>query len=239
MRNRALIIIGFILLLCIGIGAYIFSLSPEYQNITMNGVTFEVPKSNITVSNMGSHYSIFNDSENGIFIQVFDSEGSGLNDFGQMVEYAAIRDLFQDGAQERQDSGIKYNYSENLKVYTYLTNYTHKNVFIVTKNEEDMKHIISSIKVNVTNDSSNETNNATNDTNSSGSTSNTKSEDTNKKSADSEYGDYINDKWVSMSEEEYAERYPVLYHQQSLKEGKYDKYHPDMYEVDRENGYIE
>ena len=52
------------------------------------------------------------------------------------------------------------------------------------------------------------------------------------------YGSYINDEWVPMSESEYASRYPVLYHQQSLKEGKYDQYHPDMYEVDRQNGYI-
>ena len=52
------------------------------------------------------------------------------------------------------------------------------------------------------------------------------------------YGSYINDEWVPMSESEYASRYPVLYHQQALKEGKYDQYHPDMYEVDRQNGYI-
>ena len=57
-------------------------------------------------------------------------------------------------------------------------------------------------------------------------------------SQSSEYGSYINNEWVSMSEEEYAERYPALYHMQTLDEGRYDKYHPDMYEVDRENGRI-
>lgn len=54
----------------------------------------------------------------------------------------------------------------------------------------------------------------------------------------SEYGSYINNEWVSMSEEEYAERYPALYHMQTLDEGRYDEYHPEMYEVDRENGRI-
>ena len=29
-----------------------------------------------------------------------------------------------------------------------------------------------------------------------------------------------------------------LYHKQSLQEGKYDKYHPEFYGVDREHGYI-
>ena len=52
------------------------------------------------------------------------------------------------------------------------------------------------------------------------------------------YGSYINDEWVPMSESEYANRYPVLYHQQALREGKYDQYHPSMYEVDRQKGYI-
>ncbi|WP_407381906.1 carboxypeptidase-like regulatory domain-containing protein [Methanobrevibacter sp.] len=55
---------------------------------------------------------------------------------------------------------------------------------------------------------------------------------------DSTYGSYINDEWVPMSEAEYASRYPVLYHQKSLQEGRYDEYHPQMYEVDAENGLI-
>lgn len=55
---------------------------------------------------------------------------------------------------------------------------------------------------------------------------------------DSSYGSYIDDKWVSMSESEYASRYPVLYHQKALREGRYDKYHPQMYEVDAKNGRI-
>ncbi|WP_323735870.1 hypothetical protein PXD04_08245 [Methanosphaera sp. ISO3-F5] len=41
-----------------------------------------------------------------------------------------------------------------------------------------------------------------------------------------------------MSEKEYAERFPALYHERSLQEGKYDKYHPEFYEIDRENGRI-
>ena len=57
-------------------------------------------------------------------------------------------------------------------------------------------------------------------------------------SQSSEYGSYIDDEWVSMSEAEYAERYPALYHIQTLEEGRYDKYHPQMYESDIENGRI-
>ena len=51
----------------------------------------------------------------------------------------------------------------------------------------------------------------------------------------SEYGSYINNEWVPMTESQYAERYPALYHIQTLEEGRYDKYHPEMYEMDAEN----
>ncbi len=64
------------------------------------------------------------------------------------------------------------------------------------------------------------------------------SESSSSSSQSSEYGSYINGEWVSMSESQYAERYPALYHIQTLDEGRYDKYHPEMYEVDRENGRI-
>ncbi len=57
-------------------------------------------------------------------------------------------------------------------------------------------------------------------------------------SASSKYGSYINNEWVPMTESQYAERYPALYHMEALEEGKYDKYHPEMYEQDRENGRI-
>lgn len=94
----------------------------------------------------------------------------------------------------------------------------------------------SNITNNTTNITLNETNNTTNET--AKTTTKTTTKNNQKKSSDKEYGDYINDEWVSMSEKEYAERYPALYHEESLQKGKYDKYHPEFYEVDRENGRI-
>lgn len=61
---------------------------------------------------------------------------------------------------------------------------------------------------------------------------------TSQSSSNSKYGSYINDEWVPMTERQYAERYPALYHERTLEEGRYDKYHPEMYEVDRKNGRI-
>ena len=100
-------------------------------------------------------------------------------------------------------------------------------------NQDNVKDTTENSSVNITlNDSENNTNATTTKT----SKASTKTDK--KSSSESEYGDYIEDEWVSMSEEEYAERYPALYHEQALSEGKYDKYHPEFYEIDRENGRI-
>ncbi len=166
MNTKGLIIIGIIALLCVGAGAYVLlSSTPEYKNITMNGVTFEVPASNVNVTNQTEHYSIYNDSEHGIQIYVFDSENSTLSDMSEAATFAGIREAYQVGAQLQQESNVSFNYSDTSKTYTYLTNYTHKNVFIITKNKEDMKHILSSINTDAItiklNDTQNQTNNTT------------------------------------------------------------------------------
>ena len=57
MRTKGIILIGAVIaIICIGTGAYLLlNSTPEYMNITMNGVTFEVPKSNATVQNQTAH----------------------------------------------------------------------------------------------------------------------------------------------------------------------------------------
>lgn len=180
MRTKGLILIGAIIaIICIGTCAYLLlNSTPEYMNITMNGVTFEVPKSNATVQNQTEHYSIYNDTNKNIAIFVFDSENMGMNDMSEATTFATTREAFQTGAQLQQNNNLQYNYSDTLKVYTYLTNYTHKNVFIVTKNKEDMEHILSKLDSNSITPSNN-TNNTTNETNI------TNSSNTKKSSSDS------------------------------------------------------
>lgn len=178
MDNKELIIIvGVFALLCVGLGAYfVFSSTPEYKNVTLNGISFEVPDSDANVTNQTDCYSIYNDSEKGIAIFVFDSTDAGLNDMGEAASFAAIRDSLQAGAQLQENSGVKYNHSDITNVYTYLTNYGHKNVFIVTKNKEDMTHILSSIDTDsITIELNSTDNNTANNTTSSDKKSSTSS----------------------------------------------------------------
>jgi len=180
MRTKGIILIGVIIaLICIGTGAYLLlNTTPEYMKITMNGVTFEVPKSNATVQNQTEHYSTYNDTDKNIAIFVFDSENMGINDMSEAATFATTREAFQTGAQLQQSNNLQYNYSDTLKVYTYLTNYTHKNVFIITKNKEDMENILSKLNPNSI-IQSNQTDNSTNETNT------TKTSTTKKSTADS------------------------------------------------------
>lgn len=210
MRTKSLLIIAAVAVICITVAAGLFLMQPQqYMNISVGGVELEIPKSNATVTNQTELYSYYNDSESGIAIFVFDSEGFGLNDAGEAVTFAAIRDSFQINSTLQQESNMSYNYSESLKVYTYLTNYTHKNVFIVTKNKEDMKHILSTIKVQENaNQSVNATDNSTNNTTQSATTTKSSSQSSSSQKSSSnaddgyhysaQYGTYIKE-WEDAS----------------------------------------
>jgi hypothetical protein len=163
-KNVLLIIIVILAIGGLSIGAYML-ITPQttYKNVTIDGVTFEVKNSTTNVSNTTANYYIYNDTENNITILLFDSEGMGLNDFDEATEFAVVRDAMQMNNQEQKGNITTYNYTQALNRYTYLTNYTHKNLFVITQNKEDMEHILSTIKVDQTPDNTteNQTNNTT------------------------------------------------------------------------------
>ncbi|MBE6486679.1 MAG: hypothetical protein E7Z85_07570 [Methanosphaera stadtmanae] len=149
--NKQYLIIGVTALILIGMlsGTYfiLFNQS-QYKNITMNGITVEVPESNVSVIQQTNAFSIYNDTEHSVDVLVYDSTDIGLNDLTEAMTFAAVRDMFQVGSTLQTTEGYSYNYSDTNKVYTYVTNYTHKNLFIVTANKEDMIHALQTIKVN-------------------------------------------------------------------------------------------
>ena len=106
----------------------------------------EVPKSNVTVMNQTEYYYFYDDNQYGVNIYVIDNLTS-TNNSSVMQNYNSIVTSNQAGAQKQNNSNYSYNYSDSLKQYTYLTNYSNKNVFIVTKNKEDMLQILSTIHV--------------------------------------------------------------------------------------------
>lgn len=129
----------------------------------MNGVTMEVPKSNANVTQNTTLYSTYNDTKNNVYAFVYDSTNAGLNDLTQAMEVTALEKVFQTNSTQQTADGITYNYSQSTGVYTHVTNFTHKNVLVVTKDKQKLIHIVKSLKVqnNTTLNQTNSTNQTT------------------------------------------------------------------------------
>lgn len=146
-KHLAIIIVALALVLALGASVYFMTSQPHYKNITMNGITMEVPESNSTVVQQTEFFSMYNDTQNNVVALVFDSTNMGLNDLAEAVTFAAVRDVLQANATQQTSDSFTYNYSETNKIYTYVGNYSHKNLFIATKNKEDMIHALQTINV--------------------------------------------------------------------------------------------
>lgn len=153
-----LLIVAVVLIIAIGIGAY-FSMSEniEYRNITMNGIIMEVPDDNGIMNNYSQFYTVYNDTKYDLTIHTFDSEDAGLNDLSEATEFAVFREAYQLNSKSIEKDGLSYNYSETTKIYSYVGNFTHKNVLISTTNEEVLIHILKTMRLD-SNTTKNDTN---------------------------------------------------------------------------------
>lgn len=122
----------------------------NYKRINVNEVQVKVPYSNVSVINQTDHFSIYEDLENGIKIYVFDDDETTLKDVNEMFNFLTVRDVNQMEAILIEDKKFSYNYSSSLNEYTFLNNSNNKNIFVVTKNNENMLKILKSIKINTT-----------------------------------------------------------------------------------------
>ncbi|MBE6494527.1 MAG: hypothetical protein E7Z84_08000, partial [Methanosphaera stadtmanae] len=147
-KKGIVLIVAVILIMAIGIGAY-FSI-PEninYKNITMNGIIMEVPDDNGIMSNYTQLYTVYNDTKYDLMIHTFDSEDAKLNDMSEATEFAASREAYQFKSKSISKDGLSYNYSESTGIYSYVGNFTHKNVLVSTTNEEVLIHILKTMKL--------------------------------------------------------------------------------------------
>lgn len=209
MRTNILIIaIIIIAIVAIAVAAFELLNQENYKNVTMDGVTFEVKNSSGNVTNITDNFYIYNDTQNNITILLFDSENVGLSDLGEAAEFAAVRDLMQKDAQPQEGSNQTYNYTKTFDRYTYLTNYTHKNIFIITKDNEDIEHILNSIKLEQKgedNNTENQTNNTTIKTQQSSNNKKQSSSNSQKSSTQREEDKITPDGWNPKKHETYRE----------------------------------
>jgi len=151
-KKVLLIIIAFICIL----GCYNYIIMENtYKTITINEVMTTVPISNVSVENSTDHFSTYEDLKNGIKIYVFDDDNASLLDVKEMFNFITIRDENQLEVIVEEDNDYSFNYSSSLNEYTYLNNKNNKNIFVITKDKDDMLKIIKTIKYNITNNDSN------------------------------------------------------------------------------------
>lgn len=146
-KYLAIIVVAAVLVVALAASYFVLNQQPHYKNITMNGITMEVPEGNSTVVQQSEFFSMYNDTEKNMVAMVFDSTNAGLSDLAEAVVFAGVRDVLQANATPQTSDSFTYNYSETNKIYTYVGNYSHKNLFIATKDKEDMIHALQTIKV--------------------------------------------------------------------------------------------
>lgn len=123
-----------------------FVLSENNKTININEIEVKVPDTNNTVIDHTEHYSTYEDIKNGIVIYVFDSKKTSLNDAEDMFRFINARDVNQLETISIEEDDYRFNYSKSLNEYTYLSNRDDKNIFVITKDKEDLMKIIKSMK---------------------------------------------------------------------------------------------
>lgn len=73
---------------------------------------------------------------------------TSTNNSSDMQSFTSIVTANQADVKKQDNGNYSYNYSESLKQYTYMTNYSNKNVYVIIKNKEDMLQVLSTIHVN-------------------------------------------------------------------------------------------
>lgn len=141
--------------MCI-LGFYNYYLNEyTYKKININEIELKVPTSNVSVVNSTDHFSTYEDLKNGIKIYVFDDDNTTLSDAQVMFNFISIRDENQLEVSHLEEDKYSFNYSSSLNEYTYLNYTNNKNIFIITKNKEDILKILKTIKYNKSNNDSN------------------------------------------------------------------------------------
>lgn len=152
-ENKTLIIAIIIVIIVAGCAAGYILLQPHYKEINVIGVSMEVPDSDCNVTINSQSTNTYTDKENQVVVYGFDSTNMGLDDIGEAIAFAAVRDGLSENSKEVTIDGIAINESTN-GTYSYYTYFGHKNIFIVTKDENTLVHIVKSLNAN-----SNEENN--------------------------------------------------------------------------------
>ncbi len=165
-KKIIIIVIAVIIVLTVAFGIYYyFNFSkPEikYENINVTSTfSLDIPISdNITNKTISNRINIINDTKDEVTITSFNSDGTSFDELlTDGPQFAALRDSYKIGSEQIQLANQTVWYNENTGYYMvyYSLEETHDNVIIVSKNNDTLAHMMSTVKIpsgNVVNSSS-------------------------------------------------------------------------------------
>ncbi len=137
------LIIAIIIVLIVAGAACAFVLSQtHYKNISVIGVTMEVPDSDSDVNIQSDSYSTYVDNKNHVSVYGLDTSES----FGYMSVFESVRAAYNGSVNLIDSEGIPINKSSNGTV-TYYGCYGSKHIFIVANDDKIITDIVKSIQV--------------------------------------------------------------------------------------------
>lgn len=137
------LIIAIIIVLIVAGAACAFVLSQShYKNISVIGVTMEVPDSDSDVNIHSDSYSTYVDNKNHVSVYGLDTSES----FGYMSVFESVRAAYNGSVNLIDSEGIPINKSSNGTV-TYYGCYGSKHIFIVANDDKILTDIVKSIQV--------------------------------------------------------------------------------------------
>lgn len=144
-ENKVLIIAIITIIVVAGCVAGYILLQPHYKEINVIGISMEVPESDYNVTINSQITNTYSDEENHVMVYGLDTTHAGLADLiGEGIVYAGIRDVFiNTSTPVKVDNITIYEYTNGT--FSYTTYFGHKNIFIVTKDEDTLIHIVKSL----------------------------------------------------------------------------------------------
>ena len=144
-----IIIVAMVLLL-----AYHYSgpmILQKYEGVNVTSTfSADIPTPNNITNQTIDNITIMNDTENNLTIASYNCEGKSFDDLvTEGSKFLAIKNSYKDGAEKIKlaNQTVWYNLNTGYYMVYYTSEDTHDNVFIVSKNNETLSHMINTVKI--------------------------------------------------------------------------------------------
>ena len=145
MRQKNKILIIILIIIAFILGVYSYSSYDTYQNLTMDGLTCEVPESSVNVTNQ-TDYQIYENNKENLKIIVYNKYPDNENITNQTTSFDDVKNTAQKDAKPTTKNNQTFNKTPS-GLCSYYADYSGRNVLITTPDENTMIHILQTLKV--------------------------------------------------------------------------------------------